>query len=212
VVICARVPALEASPHNAFLEQARIFYDEFEFAKCLVRLEDASKVQRTSEEDLIAIEVLSGLCSYNLGRIEAAEDHFRLALRLDPSAQLPAMTSPKIVALFEDVRDRLPPSKAEEPPPKPELSATPVEADHGIGARTIALGVASLAALGGAIYFGVDAKRLERSANNAVFDSDAAGWGHDAEVRASISNGGLVIAALLAVGAGVSYWLDASSP
>src|SRR4051812_46890960 len=74
-------------PH---LRAAKVFYDEFEFARCLQQLSLASR-SSTQEDELAEIELYGGLCRYNLGDFAGSDEHFRIALRLSPHLPLPPM-------------------------------------------------------------------------------------------------------------------------
>ena len=90
---------------NPYLAQAKVYYQGLEYEKCLQRLDQAARWRNTPRE-AVEVELYAGLCKYNLGRFKDAEDNFYLALQLDPDAGLPPFTSPKILALFEEVRAR----------------------------------------------------------------------------------------------------------
>ena len=116
--------AAAKSRPNPYLPQARVYYQGLEYEKCLARLEQAEKWQNSPQEQ-VEIELYNGLCKLNLGRTSDAEAHFRTAVRLNPKAQLPPYTSPKIVALFEDLKkDAAPPAAVEEPRPAEPTVAT----------------------------------------------------------------------------------------
>ncbi len=121
-VLCA--PALAVEGPNPYLGQAKVFYQGLEFEKCLQRLSQAHRWSSTPEE-AVEIELYGGLCSYNLGKEARALERFAAALQLDPQAQLPAMTSPKIVELFRTVASKVERSQkatasVEEPRERPE--------------------------------------------------------------------------------------------
>ncbi len=90
---------------NPYLGQAKVFYQGLEYEKCLQRLSVAHRWSSTPEE-AVEIELYGGLCNYNLGKEQRAVERFGAALQLDPQAQLPGMTSPKIVELFRSVASK----------------------------------------------------------------------------------------------------------
>ncbi|MFT3839413.1 MAG: hypothetical protein QM723_20690 [Myxococcaceae bacterium] len=110
---------------NPFLAQAKENYRNLEFERCLQRLQQAPQ-WRSSPQELLDIELYAGMCSYNLNQLPVAEEHFRLALRIQPTAELPAYTSPKLVDFFKRIKKTMP-KVQEKPPEKP--AEKPVEAD-----------------------------------------------------------------------------------
>lgn len=112
---------------NPFLAQAKENYRNLEFERCLQRLQQAPQ-WRSSPQELLDIELYAGMCSYNLNQLPVAEEHFRLALRIQPTAELPAYTSPKLVDFFKRIKKTMPkvqekpPEKPAEKPAEPEKS------------------------------------------------------------------------------------------
>src|SRR3954469_2022258 len=92
---------------NEPLRQAKLFYGELEFKKCVQRLDGAASKVSTRAE-LAEIELYGGLCELSLGHLDEGKEHFRLALLLDRSTQMPPHTSPKIRKVFQTVVDALP--------------------------------------------------------------------------------------------------------
>ncbi len=90
---------------NPYLAQAKAFYKSLEFEKCSQRLEMAPQ-WKNSRAEMLEIEIYAGLCHYALGHVKDAEEHFQLAVHIDPEAELPPYTSPKIVELFSVVKKR----------------------------------------------------------------------------------------------------------
>ncbi|WNG30534.1 hypothetical protein F0U62_45870 [Cystobacter fuscus] len=74
-----------------------------------------------------------GLCGASLGQSKAARKSFQRALELDPALQLPLGTSPRIVALFEELgggrrtRPAESPAVAAAPAPTPSPAPSPQE-------------------------------------------------------------------------------------
>lgn len=202
----------EAPRDNPFLAEAKALYEEFEFERCLKRLEQAAQWKSTPEE-LVEIELYGGLCAYSQGLERDAQDHFRVALRLDPEVQLPPYTSPKIVELFRKVAAELP------PPSPPALTEEPHPAAQGLTDEGPApaprswllpgvLGGASLAAAGAGAVFGLQARALEAQARTARFSSDSALLGDRSRASAQTANLLFGVAGAAAVGAVVSYFLS----
>jgi hypothetical protein len=111
--------ALAATPNR----DAKIFYDELEYEKCVQRLGQASKWDSTTRE-LAETELYLGLCTLHLGDVRASEDHFHLALRLDASVRPPSLVSPKVVDVFDRVKKRLEVSGRGEPTPSGSAPAS----------------------------------------------------------------------------------------
>jgi hypothetical protein len=111
--------------NNPFLKQAKENYQKLDFEKCLQRLAQAPQWKSAAAE-LVEIELYAGMCHFNLNQSADAEERFRLALRLNPEAELPAYTSPRIVDFFLGVKRKLklPPPASKEwveaPAPKEE--------------------------------------------------------------------------------------------
>lgn len=123
------VPAPVKGP-NPYLSQAKELYEKLDFEKCLKRLAQAPQWKSDAAE-LLEIELVAGMCHYNLNQRVDAEERFRLALRMSPDAELPPYTSPKLVDFFLSVKRMLkappPPMPTEDldmprevPPQKPE--------------------------------------------------------------------------------------------
>ena len=110
------VPAPVAGK-NPFLRQAKELYEKLDFEKCLQRLQQAPQ-WKSAPAELLEIELYAGMCHYNLNQRPDAEERFRLALRINPDAELPPYTSPKLVDFFLAVKRKLKPLKEpKEPPP-----------------------------------------------------------------------------------------------
>jgi hypothetical protein len=114
---------------NPFLAQAKENYRNLEFERCLQRLQQAPQ-WRSSPQELLDIELYAGMCSYQLNQLPVAEEHFRLALRIQPTAELPAYTSPKLVDFFKRIKKSMPKvadKPAEKPADKPAEPEKPPE-------------------------------------------------------------------------------------
>lgn len=114
-------PAGAAAEVNPYLAQARSLYQRLEPQACLYQLDRASRWKSTPSE-CVDIELLAGLCSFFSGNELAASDRFELALRLNPGAQLPPNTSPKIGEVFERIRQRLVKEARPAPAPAPAVA------------------------------------------------------------------------------------------
>ena len=108
------VPAPVKGP-NPYLSQAKELYQRLDFEKCLKRLAQAPQWKSDAPE-LLEIELVAGMCHYNLNQRQDAEERFRLALRMNADAELPMYTSPKLLDFFHWVKRKL----HAPPPPMPE--------------------------------------------------------------------------------------------
>lgn len=108
------VPAPVKGP-NPFLSQAKELFSNLDFEKCLKRLQQAPQ-WKTEAAELLEIELLAGMCHYNLNQRPDAEERFRLALRMNPDAELPPYSSPKLVDFFLAVKRKM----RAAPPPMPK--------------------------------------------------------------------------------------------
>lgn len=111
------VPAPVAG-RNPYLRQAKELYQNLDFEKCLQRLGQAPQ-WKSAPAELLEIELYAGMCHYNLNQRAEAEERFRLSLRIDPNAELPPYTSPKLVEFFIAVKKKLKPLKETKEPPPP---------------------------------------------------------------------------------------------
>jgi tetratricopeptide (TPR) repeat protein len=209
--------ALAQSPQspNAKLREAQIFYDELEFEQCIQRAAAAPRPESSANE-LAQAELYNGLCQASLGRFKDAEDHFRIALRLDPSISLPRMTSPKVAAIYNKTRDRVLERDVARLETAGKASTTPTPADAPIESAhensprrlpwlSVTLGALGIASAGTTGYFGVGAKNYENLANNAAYDSDRSSLGQAAKRDALLANIALGVAAASLAGAVISF-------
>lgn len=209
---------------NPYVGQAKVFYQGLEFEKCLARLEQATRWKGSSAKELTDLELYRGLCSFNLGDQQQAQGAFRAALAANPAAALPPYTSPKIEALFEQVKAELAPAAAasatSDAPVKPQLlpgpdgsappavEGAPAEVTGGRSvALPLALGGVAVLAVGTGVLMGMQAKSFEAQAHAAHFDSDARALADTAQERATFANLGYALAAAAATGAVVTFVL-----
>ncbi len=202
---------------NPFLEQAKEDFRALDYERCLKRVDQASRNASRDQKELSAIEVYRGLCSFSLGDDAGAASAFKLALRVDEGADLPAFVSPRAVELFQKARLSLraptppfpdsdlpadaPLEAALTPAPKaPELVEKPVWKKY---PAPMALGVLAVVAAGTAIGLGLHASALATEANQARFDTDFRALGESAKNSAVGANVAWVIAggALIAAAA-----------
>ena len=114
-----KVPEAPSGP-NPFVVQAKDLYSKLEYEKCLKRIAQAQQ-WRSSPKELLEIELYAGLCHFNLGQKDDAEERFKTALRIDPNAELPPYTSPVAVNVFAKLK------KAAKPAPEKEKAVAEKE-------------------------------------------------------------------------------------
>lgn len=109
---------------NPYLRQATELYTKLDFEKCLKRLAQAPQ-WKSDPAELVQIELVAGMCHYNLNQRPDAAERFRLALRMKPDAELPPYTSPKLVDFFRAVKRKLEPPPPVVPIEDPDLPKEP---------------------------------------------------------------------------------------
>jgi len=125
----AKVPSGEPTrPQgpNPFLAQAKENFQNLEFEQCLKRLAQAPQ-WRSSPRELLEIELYAGMCSFSINQLPAADERFRLALRIQPTAELPTYTSPKLLEFFHRIKKSMPPPEKVEKPPPEKVEKPPPE-------------------------------------------------------------------------------------
>jgi hypothetical protein len=200
---------------NPYLAEAKVFYDEFEFEKCLKRLDKAATPDSTRAE-LAQIELYGGLCEFNLGREDAARRRFRMALRFDPAVGLPPETSPKIEELFraearrpsEELPPSLVPRPAETTNANPALSVGPAQPGVGRHVGPVVLAGAAVAFCAVGVWAGLEAKGAERLANTEEFDQPSFDAEQRARSRATLANVAFAGAATTAAVAAIWFLLS----
>jgi hypothetical protein len=199
----AAAPVVGDSTAAAYLNQARVLYDEFEFERCASRLKTAASLPSASSL-LSDIELYWGLCAFSLGQEADAKDHFRLALRFGPTAELPRGTSPKIVAVWNEVKAQVPIAEPTPVPPAQQVPRTVERTATWLPVVTLGLGVV---AGGTGVVYGLEARRFEADARAATFEVDQVNLRGDAIRRAQVANVSYAVAATCLVAAAVTYWV-----
>jgi tetratricopeptide (TPR) repeat protein len=124
---------LAAAPKSAsrpgegkkYLDAAIKLYSAFEFERALAQLDKARAHSESPEMD-VSIALYEGIVQLELGHDEQAEAAFKTALSLNENAVLPTRVSPKVQALFDNLKATM--SEAEEkvqPQPRPEPQPAP---------------------------------------------------------------------------------------
>ncbi len=226
--------AAAQSGGNIYLSQGKVFFQALDFEKCVQRMQQAARWEDSSRAELAEIELYTGLCKFSLGQSAEAEEHFTLALQLDPTLQLPAGVSPRIGASFDAIASRVrgatgpapapsagaqtqtaerpvvlvPSDKAVQPgsPMEQSLTAKPAGPSRVL---PITLGGVSVAAAVTGGVLGNLARSYEAQHNDrATFHEDAQAAGRNASNAALAANIGFGLAATAALGAVTTYLLD----
>lgn len=86
------------------LNAAARLYEDLEYEKALDQLKRA-KALNLDTDDSALVAIYQGLVLADLGKQPQAVEAFKEGLSLNPDAKLPMKVSPKVVRLFEEVRD-----------------------------------------------------------------------------------------------------------
>jgi hypothetical protein len=230
VLLCSSAAAAQ-SGGNLYLSQGKVFFQGLEFEKCVQRMEQATRWKDSTRRELAEIELYSGLCKFSLGQREEADDHFALAVQMDPTLQLPPAISPRIAEAFDAVAARVRPAaagraeaaqaaqQAEQQAPTAEVprraNLVPTPPPEGTVSEALTVqpagpsrvlpitlgGVSAAAAVAGGIL-GNMARTYEAKHNDrTTFFQDAQTAGRDANNAALAANVGFGLAAAAAVGA-----------
>ena len=206
-----------AAGDNPYLAQAKTLYDALEFERCLERIKQA-KAWDSSAAERIEVEMYAGLCAISVGRESEARDAFQVVVRLCPTCTVAKFTSPRIVALFDEVAKDVnarapvkvvPPVAATTPP----SALAPVSVAAQVPVRSwwvpSILAGAAVAATGVGAGFGVASLNQERQAKVKTYEVDMQREGDWARASARNANISYGVAGAFAVAAVVSYFLTA---
>ena len=205
------------------LAQAKVLYADVEFEKCIAKLASADRGGLTLEERKEVL-LYRGLCEAASGQSAPASRAFAALLEAFPTARLPAFTSPKIQALFEQVRAVQPKPRPSDRPARVELSPPPsfiqgvAPAPAPAPAPPSRVGVLVLSgfavgALSAGFALGLDAHHLEGLANDATqYETAADRYGTRAVQEARFANVAFVAAGSCAVAAGLWFFLQRRGP
>ncbi|MFO0594045.1 MAG: tetratricopeptide repeat protein [Myxococcaceae bacterium] len=221
---------------NPFLAEALEQEQNLDFEKCVQRLKQAATQWKNTPQESRDIELHLGLCRFNLGERDAALEHFRMALRLDPATELPPYTSPKAVEVFlqakkslqapppplpdrdlpdgdlpDDRPKRDPPPKLV-PTPQPPAGPSPVSAFLARRALPLSLGVVGLASAISGLVLGLRASSLADQARTAHFESDYLALAGSARGYATAANVCWLLAGLSAIGTAITWWVTGEPP
>ena len=106
VALCAIDAPLAAQP--ASLAKAQAALDDLRYEDAAELAERTWRAGGNRRDDLVAIFQLAGQVAVTLGHGEQAEGYFIRLLTLDPEAQLPEGSSPKIAARFAAAKGKTP--------------------------------------------------------------------------------------------------------
>jgi tetratricopeptide (TPR) repeat protein len=91
---------------QACLTSVSRLYDELEFEQALEQIVSARRQTRGTEDD-IALALYEGVILADLGKLAESRETLKAALLLNPEAKLPVQVSPKVVRLFENLRQEV---------------------------------------------------------------------------------------------------------
>ncbi len=117
---------LLAQPANPYLDEARRLAKDLQFAEAIEQLKIARQVPQLSSAQQLEVLELLGRCQVAEGSRAAAEATFAKMLTLAPDAQLDRKLSPKILEVFDEVKQRLYPADFV------RLSPQPARAGQGV--------------------------------------------------------------------------------
>lgn len=206
------------APAASGLDAAKKHHDAFEFDKCIKVLERAPGL-KLSQRDRAEVELYFGLCRFNLGQDQRAESHFELALRLQPDLELPAMSSPKIEAMWGRLKKELlgtpqkplpPVTPEKQPEPTAELLPPPPPPPETSRSFVLPIVLASAAAVAcvPGLLFGLQANTAMGDARTRTFQAQIIEANQRAANLALGSNISWGLAGALAVGAVVTFILE----
>jgi len=108
VVAVVVILSAVASPAHALRDEVQAavaLYQELRFDEARAAFERAMRLEGNRAADLAAIHLHLGLLHGAEDREEQAEEHFRMALAVDPMVSLPAGQPPKITRPFSSARE-----------------------------------------------------------------------------------------------------------
>ena len=113
-ILLAAAPAARAD--NPYLQQGVQAYENFEYEQALKLLEQAAEHPGSSDAQKARVHLYLGFTRMTLGDRAMAEREFARAIEIDYHIELPQDLSPKIVAVFDKVKQTIPPPAVEPPP------------------------------------------------------------------------------------------------
>jgi tetratricopeptide (TPR) repeat protein len=111
---------------NAHLAAAIRLYQKLDLDAALAELQLAEVDAKDSQDQMVQVLIYRGLIYSETGKLSDASDQFKRALAIQPWAEVPSDTSPRIAKNFSDARRSLwgmasvrPPQKRTAPPAAP---------------------------------------------------------------------------------------------
>jgi len=108
---------------NAHLTAAMRLYQKLDLDAALAELQLAQVDAKDSQDQMVQVLIYRGLIYSETGKLSDASDQFKRALAMQPWAEVPSDTSPRIAKNFSDARRSLwgmasvrPPQKRTAPP------------------------------------------------------------------------------------------------
>ncbi|WP_309891541.1 tetratricopeptide repeat protein [Archangium sp.] len=206
-------------------------YESLEYERALAQFAQARRLPRTLAED-VRIALFDGLILSDMGMHDEARAAFKTALLLEPEAQLPVSTTPRVELEFEGIRKKVREElaarrqvPAQEPPRTPVVRLEPSELrdeqpswlKSSIQVGTVSVPTPSLAlvvagALAGGVggAFGLQSRDHLQAARDTSFRDEMVSRHGEAVGSARNANILLGTAAVLTTGAVVT-WLVASA-
>lgn len=107
LILLTAAPASRAG--NPYLEQGIRAYEHFEYDQALELLEQAARHPDSTDQEKARVRLYLGFTRMTLGDRAMAKQEFAKALEHDYHVELPQDISPKIVSLFNKVKESIPP-------------------------------------------------------------------------------------------------------
>lgn len=219
LVVLLALPGTAWAGAREDLERGKKLLRDMEDAKGLQVLEGALKAPGLDDALRAQLHLHIGIAQSNLMRRNEAVASFKAALKADPEIRPPELTSPKIKALFEQVRlevqkeaaqSKAPPRAKPAPRPAPQPAPPPAPAPAPSRINWPAWGLLGVAAVAGGV--GIAMGALSRSdANKAadltMFYSQAKELHDRARTRATAANVLLAVGGAAAIASGVLFYL-----
>ncbi|WP_199738866.1 tetratricopeptide repeat protein [Corallococcus sp. CA054B] len=219
VLVPSGARAEEPGPFQTHVGAARQLYDELEYERALAELSRARR-HSSGDADDVLLALYEGVILADLGRTESSGAAFRVALLLQPGAELPLKVSPKVEQRFEAVRQqalrelakqdvRVPPPVATaplEPVTSPDTRASPVPTAPEVSTSATVRSRAWIpATVGGVLLVGGGVSYLQARSERSRLRRDDVSIKNAQDVDRSVSRGksfqtvGLVLAGLALV-------------
>jgi len=114
---------------NAHLAAAMRLYQKLDLDAALAELQLAEVDAKDSQDQMVQVLIYRGLIYSETGKLSDASDQFKRALAMQPWAEVPSDTSPRIAKNFSDARRALWGMASVRPPQKRTAPPAPSMAD-----------------------------------------------------------------------------------